>query len=318
MSDIFIAAPVPQRLLAPLAQLDAHVTVRESDTPITPAELKAGAANAEVLVVPLSTPVTADIIAAAPELKLIANYGAGVDNLALDTAHQRGIQVVNTPGVSANAVAELTIALILAWSRRIPEGDQLMRGAGFQAWEPLFFLGHEIAGKTLGIVGLGAIGRSVAAKANALGMHVRYWQRHALSAADEASLNVQYAALDDLLAVSDFVSLHVPLVPGTHHLINAAKLIEMKPTSVLINVARGPVVDESALLTALQQKQLGGAALDVYEHEPQVTAGLKALPNVILTPHIGNATVEARDAMAGLIADNIVAYFNHQPLRYTV
>lgn len=131
-------------------------------------------------------------------------------------------------------------------------------------------------------------------------------------------MNVQYASLDDLLAVSDFVSLHVPLVPGTHHLINAAKLIEMKPTSVLINVARGPVVDESALLTALQQKQLGGAALDVYEHEPQVTAGLKALPNVILTPHIGNATVEARDAMAGLIADNIVAYFNHQPLRYTV
>lgn len=318
MTKIFIAAPVPAALLDPLAETAAQVTVYSHETPITPAELKAGAADADILVVPLSTPVTADVIAAAPQLKLIANYGAGVDNLDLAAAKARGIQVVNTPGVSANAVAELTIALILAWSRRIPEGDQLMRGAGFQAWEPEFFLGHEVSGKSLGIVGLGAIGRSVAAKAGALGMTVRYWQRKPLDEPNEAALHVHYTDLDNLLASSDFVSLHVPLVPGTRHMIDAAKLAEMKSTAVLINVARGPVIDEAALLTALQNKKLGGAALDVYEHEPQVADGFKQLTNVILTPHIGNATVEARNAMATQIADNIVAFMTGKPLKYTV
>ncbi|MFT8409853.1 MAG: NAD(P)-dependent oxidoreductase [Schleiferilactobacillus perolens] len=318
MHEIFIAAPVPQLMADQLAKLPVHVTIHQSADPITLAELKDGVNNAEILVVPLSTPVTTDVLAAAPHLRLIANYGAGVDNIALDDAHARNIQVVNTPGVSANAVAELTIALILAWSRRLPEGDSLMRHEGFKAWEPLFFLGHEIQGKSLGIVGLGAIGRSVAAKATALGMSVQYWQRHALTSDEEKTLGVHYATLDQLLATSQFVSLHVPLVAGTHHLIDAAKLAKMRHDAVLINVARGPVIDEAALLKALQAGEIAGAALDVYEHEPQVSAGLKKMENVILTPHIGNATVEAREAMAALITANITAYLQGEPLKFTV
>lgn len=315
MATVFISDRIPA--VATQTLQAAGLTVKQYDGVglITPTALAAGVHDADFLISTLSTQVTKTIIDQAPQLRLIANYGAGFNNVDVGAAKAAGIPVTNTPAVSTTAVAEVTLGLMLAASHRIVEGDQLMRTTGFAGWQPLFFLGHELAGKTLGIEGLGSIGQAVAKRALAFGMTISYTQRHQAAPEVEAELHAQFVDFSTLVATSDFVSLHVPFVPANHHQFDAAVFKQMKPTAWLINAARGPIVDEAALVTALQNGDIAGAALDVYEHEPVVEAALKTLKNVILTPHIGNATVEARDAMAQIAATNVIKVLTGEPVQ---
>ena len=236
--------------------------------------------------------------AAGPSLRIVANFGVGYDSVDVPEATRRGIVVSNTPDVLTEATAELTIALMLALLRRVVEGDRLVRRRDEWALAPTFMLGEDLAGKTLGIVGLGRIGREVARLAEAFGMRVV----HTRGSGPYGEL-----PLDRLLAEVDVVSLHVPLTPETRHLIGAPELGLMRPSAVLVNVSRGPVVDEAALVDALVEGRIAGAALDVYEHEPEVSAGLLGLENVVLSPHLGSSTHVAREAMGMLCADALEA-----------
>jgi lactate dehydrogenase-like 2-hydroxyacid dehydrogenase len=236
--------------------------------------------------------------AAGPSLRIVANFGVGYDSVELAEATQRGIVVSNTPDVLTEATAELTVALMLALLRRLVEGDRLVRRRDEWALAPTFMLGEGLAGKTLGIVGLGRIGREVARLAEAFGMRVVHTR---------GSGPYEELPLDRLLAEADVVSLHVPLTPETRHLIGVPELALMRPSAVLVNVSRGPVVDEAALVDALVEGRIAGAALDVYEHEPEVSAGLLGLENVVLSPHLGSSTHAAREAMGMLCADALEA-----------
>ena len=226
--------------------------------------------------------------------------------------------MTNTPIVSTVSTAESTVGLIIGLMHRIAEGDHLMRTTGFNGWAPLFFLGHELQGKTLGIIGLGQIGQAVAKRMHAFDMPILYTQRHRLPISREVELGAKFVSQDELLANSDVVSLHLPLNEHTKHLLGADEFKQMKSSAVLINAARGPIIDESALTEALKQHIIAGAALDVYEHEPKVSEELKQMKNVLLTPHLGNATIEARDAMAVIVAENVIAAANDQPIKYIV
>jgi len=318
MTKVYLTAQFPEVALKQLRDNHLDVESYTGDGLISHEELLAKAATADFLITTLSTFVDQEIIDAAPKLKLIANFGAGFNNIDSAYAKEKGILVTNTPKVSTNSVAELTLSLILALSHRMVEGDQQMRTVGFPGWAPLYFLGHEITGKTLGIFGLGSIGSEVARKAGSLGMKVSYFSPHRLASADEAALNVTYQSFDDLVKSSDFISVNAPLTPETKHQFNAETFKQMKSTAAIINVGRGPILDEAALLQALQAKEIGGAALDVYENEPQVDHGFTTLKNVILTPHIGNATVEARNAMADIVAGNVVLMAKGQDPKYVV
>ncbi|WP_203642111.1 2-hydroxyacid dehydrogenase family protein [Levilactobacillus andaensis] len=306
MTSVLVTAPIPQSALDILTQAGLEVESYSGSGLITKEDLLRRIVGKDYLITPLSTQVDREVIDADPNLKLIANYGAGFNNIDAAYARTKGIPVTNTPKVSTTSTAEVTTGLIITLAHRMVEGDRLMRTKGFAGWSPLFFLGHELAGKTLGIVGMGQIGQAVAKRMAAFDMKVVYTQRHPLPAATEASLNATYATLAEVIEKSDVLTLHCPLNDQTHHLLGAAEFAAMKDSAYLINAARGPVIDEAALLDALKSGQLAGAALDVYEAEPNVDDGFKALDNVILTPHVGNATVEARDAMAAIVANNAV------------
>jgi glyoxylate reductase len=245
--------------------------------------------------------------AAGPQLRCVANVAVGYDNVDVEAAARRGIVVTNTPGVLDDATADLTMALVLAATRRVAEGDRLIRAGRPWTWGMSFMLGSSLRGKLLGIVGLGGIGRRVAERARAFGMEIAYHSRHQAPAEVEAALAAERLPLDELLARADVVSLHCPLTPETRHLIGEAELASMKETAVLINAARGPVVDEPALARALAAGEIAAAGLDVYEHEPRVEPGLLELENVVLAPHLGSATVETRTAMAELAARNAIS-----------
>ncbi|MGV1050292.1 MAG: 2-hydroxyacid dehydrogenase [Solirubrobacterales bacterium] len=245
--------------------------------------------------------------AAGPQLRCVANVAVGFDNVDLEAAARRGLVVTNTPGVLDDATADLTLALLLAATRRIGEGERLIRAGRPWAWGVSFMLGSDLRGKLLGIVGLGNIGSLVARRARAFGMEIAYLGRHQAPAALVAELEAERLDLDQLLAGADVLSLHCPLTPQTRHLIGARELALMKPTATLVNTARGPVVDEAALARALREGEIAAAGLDVYEHEPAVEPGLLELENVVLSPHLGSATVETRAAMAELAARNAIA-----------
>jgi len=250
--------------------------------------------------------------AAGPQLRCVANLAVGYDNVDLEAAVRRGVTVTNTPGVLDDATADLTLGLILAATRRLAEGDRLVRSGREWSWGMGFMLGSGLQGKRLGIVGLGGIGRKVAERAQAFGMEIAYHSRHPAPPEVEEALGAERLPLERLLATAEVVSLHTPLTEETRHLIGAAELEAMKRSAVLVNAARGPVVDEKALAAALAEGQIAAAGLDVYEHEPRVEPALLELDNVVLVPHLGSATVETRTAMAVLAARNAISVLSGQ------
>ena len=294
---------VPEPALELLREV-ADVRVSEADRALEPAELHELVAGAEAVVTMLHDRVDGAFLdAAGSQLRVVANIAVGYDNVDVDAAAERDVLVTNTPGVLTDATADLAIALMLAVTRRLGEGERLIRSREGWAWAIDFMLGTSLQGKLLGIVGYGAIGRATAARARAFGMEIAYTQRHE---ADDAG-DAEYLSLDELLARADVVSLHVPLTPATRHLIDAGRLASMRAGAYLVNTARGPVVDEAALARALADGVIAGAALDVFEEEPDVHPGLLELDNVVLVPHLGSATVETRTAMAELAARNASA-----------
>jgi len=273
-------------------------------------ELAAGAAGVEGLLTTLNDRVDAALLEHCPHLRAISNYAVGVDNIDLDATAARGIPVGNTPDVLTEATADLSFALLLAAARRLPEAIASVREGDWVTWEPSDYLGQSVAGATLGIVGLGRIGRAVARRARGFDMTVL----HTGGSGPEPGL-----ALEELLERSDFVSLHCPLTPLTHHLINADALARMRSTAILINTARGPIVDQMALREALMAGQIAGAALDVTDPEPlPADDPLLSAPNLIVTPHIGSATHAAREQMAELAVDNLLAGLDGRPMPHQV
>lgn len=318
MKKVFVAGKIPQKGLEKLQQEFDVELYDDSERLISEAELKEKIKDKDALLSLLSTPVNKEAIDNAPHLKIIANYGAGYNNIDFEYAAEKGIYVTNTPEVSTNATADLTMGLILAAARRIAEGDKLCRTTGFKGWAPLFFLGREVSGKKLGIFGFGSIGRAVAKRAQGFDMEVFYYKRNRLTPQEEKELNVTYLPFEELLKQSDFITINSSYTPDMRHLFGREQFQMMKPTAYLINAARGPIVHEAALAEALKNKAIEGAALDVYEFEPEITEELKTLDNVVLTPHIGNATIETRDAMALMAVDNIIEVLNGRPPLHAV
>ncbi|UCE42943.1 MAG: D-glycerate dehydrogenase [Candidatus Aminicenantes bacterium] len=247
-----------------------------------------------------------DVMDAAPQLRIIANCAVGYDNIDTDYARKRGILVTNTPGVLTETTADLTWALILSTARRIPQADVFTRAKNYKGWELDLYLGREVTGKCLGIIGMGRIGKAVASRARAFRMKVMYYDPHRLPEEEEERYQASWAPLEDLLRVSDIVTLHASLTPETTHMISAERLQMMKKEAILVNVSRGPVVDEKALAEALAKRFIWAAGLDVYEKEPEVEDQLLSLDNVVLLPHIGSATFETRIRMATMAAKNLV------------
>lgn len=305
MAKVYIAGPIPQVGLDILEKNNIEVDMYDGPGGVDQETLKNGVKDADALISILSTNVDKDVIAAGENLKVIANYGAGFNNVDIEYAESKGIYVTNTPGVSTRSTAELTFALVLAVARRIAEGDQLSRTKGFDGWAPLFFRGREVSGKTIGIFGLGNIGYAVAKRAKAFDMDILYTGPHRKED-KEKELGAKYVDFDTLLKESDFITINAAYKPELHHLFDTEQFKQMKPTAYLVNAARGPIVNEQALADALKDKVIEGAALDVYEFEPKITEDLKSLDNVVITPHIGNATFEARDGMAEIVANNTV------------
>lgn len=305
MAKVYIAGPIPQVGLDILEKNNIEVDMYDGPGVVDQETLKNGVKDADALISILSTNVDKDVIAAGENLKVIANYGAGFNNVDIEYAESKGIYVTNTPGVSTRSTAELTFALVLAVARRIAEGDQLSRTKGFDGWAPLFFRGREVSGKTIGIFGLGNIGYAVAKRAKAFDMDILYTGPHRKED-KEKELGAKYVDFDTLLKESDFITINTAYKPELHHLFDTEQFKQMKPTAYLVNAARGPIVNEQALADALKDKVIEGAALDVYEFEPKITEDLKSLDNVVITPHIGNATFEARDGMAEIVANNTV------------
>ena len=275
---------------------------------MSPDELRARVAGKHALVCMLNDVIGRDVLDAAPTLKIVATAAVGFNNIDVACARSHGVAVTNTPDVLTQSTADFTWALILAITRRLPEGERLIRRGGWEGWAFDQLLGSELRGKQLGVVGMGRIGRAVADRAGAFGMRVAYVSRIPMELT-----GAQPLSLDVLLNTSDIVSLHVPLTDQTHHLIDRRALARMKRSAYLVNTARGPVVDEGALVWALQEHLIAGAALDVYEHEPAVHPDLLALENVLLAPHLGSATRETRTAMANLAVDNVLAVLAGKP-----
>jgi glyoxylate reductase len=286
------------------------------DRPFDKAELIDAVGCAEVLVPTVTDRIDAQVLAAAgPGLKLIASFGTGVDHLDLAAAQQRGIVVTNTPGVLTEDTADMTMALILAVSRRLAEGERLIRSGGWTGWGPTSMLGHRIWGKRLGIVGMGRIGTAVARRAKGFGIAVHYHNRRPVPEDVENALEASYwESLDQMLAHMDIVSINCPHTPATHHLLSAARLRRLQPHAILVNTARGEIVDEEELLRLLELRAIGGAGLDVFEHEPAVDPRLRALDNVVLLPHMSSATIEGRIAMGERVIINIRTFADgHRP-----
>lgn len=305
---VLVAGEIPEKGLSFLKE-HFEVDLFEGEQLITKEELIDRIKDKDALVSLLSTNVDKAVIDAAPNLQIIANYGAGFNNIEYEYAREKGIDVTNTPKASTNATADLTMALLLASARRVVEGDTLCRTTGFNGWAPLFFRGREVSGKTLGIIGLGEIGQAVARRAKGFDMNILYTgpNRHEER---EKGLEATYVSLEELLKQADFITINAAYNPSMEHMIDKEQLEIMKPTAYLINASRGPVVHEAALADALENKVIEGAALDVFEFEPEINDKLKTLDNVVITPHIGNATFEARDMMADIVTQNVYKKLN--------
>jgi glyoxylate reductase len=310
---VLITRRVPSSVTARLESV-CEIDLYEGAGAMPADELHARLAGKQALMCLLTDRVDAAALDAAPGLLVVANIAVGYDNIDCAAARARGVVVTNTPDVLTEATADFTWGLILAVTRRIAEGERLIRRGAWTGWALDFMLGTELRGKQLGIVGLGRIGRAVAARAGAFGMRVAFATLDGdAPRADAAESSWTRLGLDELLSTSDVVSLHVPLTPATRHLVDRRAILRMKRRAYIVNTSRGPVIDEEALAWALREGLLAGAALDVYEREPEVHPDLKGLENVVLAPHLGSATVETRTAMADLAARNVIAVLSGAP-----
>ena len=305
---VFVSYWLPEAPLNTLRQKHT-VVLNEENRVLPPDELVAGLADADAMLCAGSRVDKAVLDAVGPKLKVIANWGVGYNNIDADYAATKGIMVTNTPDVLTETTADLSWAILMAVARRVVEADKYVRAGDFVGFKPFSMLGADVWGKTIGIIGYGRIGQAVGRRAKGFGMRVLYHNRKPVQ--DDPS-GAEYTDIETLLKESDFVSLYVPLSDETRHLINAERLALMKPSAFLVNVSRGPVVDENALLAALKDKTIAGAALDVFEKEPEVTQGLLSLSNVVLTPHIGSGSWETRTAMADVAVKNIIAALEGQ------
>ena len=313
--SVVVTRRLPEAVEARLSEL-FDTTLRENDTPMTRDELSKAMKSADVLVPTITDQIDAAMIAQAGDrLKLIANYGAGVDNIDVATARQRGVLVSNTPGVLTDDTADMTMGLILAVTRRMPEGLAVMQSGTWDGWAPTALLGGRIGGRRLGILGMGRIGQAVARRAAAFGMQVHYHNRRRLRTETEESLQATYwESLDQMVARMDVLSINCPSTPSTFHLMNARRLKLMKPDAVLVNTSRGEVVDENALTRMLRAGDIAGAGLDVYENGTNINPRLRELPNVVLLPHMGSATLESRLEMGEKVIINIKTFDDgHRP-----
>jgi glyoxylate reductase len=308
---LYLTHPLPEPVMLAIRQRYALV-VEPTDQPPTPEERQRGFGQADAVICTLTDHVDAALLSHASRLKILANFAVGYNNIDVAAARSRGIIVTNTPDVLTDATADLTWALMLAVARRVVEGDRWMRTGQWSGWAPTQMLSADVSGKTLGIVGMGRIGQAVARRAAGFNMPVIFANRHPCPMPSEVR-EWKLRTLHEILRHADFITLHVPLTDATRHLIGARELSMMKPTSFLINTARGPVIDEAALVSALQTGTIAGAGLDVYEREPVLQDGLAALPNVVLLPHLGSATQETRVRMGMICLENIAAVLNGTP-----
>jgi len=302
---VLVTRRIPEEGLAMLATR-CDIEMNPHDRPMSRPELLAAAAGKDGVLCLLTDKVNAELFDAAPTVRGYANYAVGYDNMDVAEASRRKIPLSNTPDVLTDATADMAWALLFATARRVVESDTVMRSGSWNGWGPLQFIGGDIFGATLGIVGAGRIGAAMAARSKGFNMKVVYSDARPNEAL-EHELGARRVELDELLAVSDYVSVHVPLMPETRHLFNAATFAKMKKTAYLINTSRGPVIDEEALVTALRDKTIAGAGLDVYEKEPLMADGLAALENVVITPHTASATFASRRGMATKAATNLLA-----------
>lgn len=314
MPKVFVTRKIPESGIKLLKEAGFEVEVSDYDGVLPRERLLQKVKGADAILSLLTDKIDGEVMdAAGPQLKIVANYAVGYDNFDLAAAKQRNVIMTNTPEVLTESVAEHTIALMFAICRRIVESDQFMRDGKYTAWAPMLFLGNGLVGKTLGLIGLGRIGAEVAKRMHdGFEMKILYYDIKRNEEA-EKKYNLKYVNLETLLKESDFISIHVPLLETTRHLIGEPQLKMMKKTAYLINTSRGQVIDEKALVAALKNSEIKGAALDVYEEEPKMAPGLADLPNTVLTPHTASATEETRSAMSELAAKNIIAVLSGQP-----
>ena len=303
---VLVSRKIPQEAVDRLAE-HFQVDYNTEDRTLAPEELKSRLAACEGLVCLLLDKITDELLAANPQLKIVSNVAVGYDNVDIPAATRRGVLVTNTPDVLTDTTADFAFALLTAAARQVVAADKFVRDGKFTAWKIDLFLGHDIHHATLGLFGIGRIGRAMAQRGRGFDMRVLYYDEYRLPAETERELNVQYADKETVLRESDFVSLHVPLMPSTRHLIGARELALMKRTAILVNTARGPVVDEQALVDALKAGQIAGAGLDVFEQEPKVHPELLKMDNAVIAPHIASASFATRTRMATLAAENCIA-----------
>jgi len=312
MSSVYVSRPLPAPGTEPLVAAGVDVEQQPFDRPPTRDELVTGLQGKQALLCLLTERVDADLLDRAPELRVVANLAVGYDNVDIAAATAHGVVVTNTPDVLTDATADLTWALILSAARRVVEGDALVRGGRWTGWSPTQLLGASLTGKTLGIFGMGKIGAAVARRARGFSMSVVYTNRRRNEPV-EAELGTRAVPFEELLEQSDVLTLHAPSTPETHHVIDATALSRLRPGAIVVNTARGPLIDEAALVNTLRTGRIAAAGLDVFEGEPQLAPGLAELRNVVLLPHLGSATAEARAAMVELCCRNIVAVLAGQP-----
>ncbi len=312
---IYITREIPKSGIDLLEQAGFEVVVSDKDRALTKDELinELSTYNPDAVIPLLTDDIDEEIFAAAPNAKIFATYSVGYNHINLDAARLNGVAITNTPGVLTDTVAEYAVAMICAITKRIPEGDRYAKAGKYQGWAPMLMLGSDLKGKTLGVLGAGRIGSKVAEiMYRAFGMQVAYYDIQENKFLNANLSADYYATPEEVLKISDVVTVHVPLLESTRHLINKERLELMKDSAYLINTSRGPVIDETALKNALENKTIKGAALDVFEFEPKITAGLQQMDNVILTPHIASATEETRSKMSEMAAKNVIAVLNGQ------
>ena len=309
LPKIFLSRELPPASMAILRER-SDLTYNPHNRVLTKEELIASAMNADGLLCLLNDTIDAEVINANPNLRVISNFAVGFNNIDVEAATARKLPITNTPGVLTETTADMAFALLMAAARRVAEGDRFVRKREWQGWGPLQFLGCEVTGQTLGLVGLGRIGKAMIPRAQGFQMKTVYWNRTRLDENEEKRLGVTYLPLDELMNGADFISIHVALNEQTHHLIGATQISRMKPSAILINTARGPIVDEAALVDALKGNRIAAAGLDVYEDEPKLHDDLYDLSNAVLAPHLGSATLQTRTKMGNMAAENCIAACN--------